>query len=149
MAKRGVYGKLIYEYLNDIYNEFETLHIQTLGQLRTELEKRVKNYVIRNQIQKEADSILERFVSGTRDQQCSIVIVNDFKRPNFTVPSMKSKFNLFYYSEERYLLGFSKHEITGGEQENLLIGKFDQNNLPIGVKIFWKENGQKRSRVVQ
>lgn len=135
MAKKESYGKYIYEYLIDIHNEFDGLQIRTVSDLRNELESRVRDYLLTKYPPTKANQILSKFIGNTRDQQCTKVIVNDFKRLNF---GGDEKFNLFYYSEEQYKKGFVKRQVR--DQETLRIAKYDSNNPPEGVTVYHKHS---------
>ena len=140
------YGKYIYEYLGDIYNKFDTLQLRTLSDLQTELEKRVRGYLENNYEPEIAESILRDFIKGTRNQECSKVVVNDFKRMNFSVNSPNDiKFNLFYYKD--YPDGI-KGQIPHGENPNLRIEKFNSSNFPATLKVYWVENESKKSNLI-
>lgn len=147
MATKEKYGMQIKEYLFQIYGDFEKLSIVSLGDLRNELENNVSKFVYANNTKEEAERIMNKFVEGTRDQQCLKMIVNDFKRANdFGVNEFDSEFNLFYYSDPQYLLGFEKHTVRN--QEKLKIKKFSRANPPKGVRVFWSENGEAKNKTI-
>lgn len=134
------YGQYIYEYLGDIYNDFDTLNLTTLADLQNELEKRVRQYLEDNYEAEIAGSLIAEFVKGTRNQECFKVIVNDFKRMNFSVTKPNDpKFNLFYYKDHPDGI---KGKIPHGENPNLRIEKFNEIKFPNNLKVYWIENGK-------
>lgn len=134
------YGKYIYEYIQEIHLSFEKLNIKTVEELRKELERRVKKYLFDKYSSNQAENFLNDFIKSTRDQQCSKVVINDFKRWNFTVIKPISKFNLFYYNQ--HLQGFDKNTVR--DQKNLQIKKFDKRNCPNDLVVYWIEHEKKK-----
>lgn len=68
------------------------------------------------------------------------------KRANDFGAKFNSEFNLFYYSDPRYLSGFEKHKVR--DQGKLKIKKFNRFNPPKGVCIFWSENGKRANKTI-
>jgi hypothetical protein len=141
MKSTKKYGQFIYEYLEQIKRDFDKLNIKTVSDLRQELENRVAEYIRRKYEPGISESLVREFIKGTRDQQCSKVIVNDFKRWNFTVKEADSKFNLFYYPE--HLEGFEKFKISGGNQGQLIVQKIDKKNFPDRLIVYWNQDSKK------
>lgn len=135
------YGQNIYEYLFDIYSEFENLNIHTFEDLCVELEKRVHAFLDKNYTPEIAAPMKLAYAEGTNRQECSKVIMNDFKRLNFSVTNpIDEKFNLFYYKD--YPEGI-EGIIKRGDNPGLKIAKFNSAKFPENLVVYWKK-GQKK-----